>query len=1480
MTSRTLRNRRKVSLNPLDVARTNSAPPNTNPSPTIDSASAAFAFAPPNIIQPNNQQSALQGPSLEEQLAAARQELDQYRLQNLAREVEMRLRAENEARFRDLESRLNTPSTPSVTSPTTNTAREKILLKLDLDSVKKFDSNASASTMRLFFTSLNSLFEDADAVDDDKFCLRVLKSLLDDSASNALELELDRLRRENIPPTYNHAKLFLFDKYHANFTRNMEDAFLTIRQGSDSLLEYAKRFDDILLQIPQRSEDAKISKFINGLSFPLRTEVLGQRRFIKTLQDAIDSAQDKETASRRSAPRDRTFNTTQKKHKGLHDSYRPHKHQETTAYHTFVDDDGLTCCLSDDDVAGDSEVEYAYATMHTSNPNRIKTSAWECPYCDERQRHFKKDCAIWTAETKHVSQNIAAKLIAEKRARTLAQQAANKDTFQHYSSSASQSLSPFPKDPLATHYKDLKINPAIDLVADSAATSHMHHDLTVFTNPARHVNKIRTSNNSCMYSTHKGTLRIPNNTISNHRNHARSLELHNALYVPDLLHPLFSIPAIAEQGFSTHIWPDGFLTCDRLPYANSTFRTNAELVGKRNGNLFYIPASGDNVTTNNLLHTKAMTAMELSKNITATADDVTFNPVFHEHYPPPTLSAKELSANVMHLRLGHLGKTNTRKMATLNYDMKLPTDTHSGLCVGCCRGKQPRTPFPLKSQSSYNVGEHVAIDFKVINSPKSLGGFTYALSFTDHHSNYVVTYLTKGRTKEIVLLYLRRYLAFAHSVTGNKLKFIRWDNGLEFRSSLIKRFTSHFGITNHYTCSDSSVQNGKAERTNRTLADRTRAMLFHAKLPLNLWGELWYTAAYLHNKSPSSSQDPRSIPEAIFFNYATNRPVKISHLRAIGCVASFKDTSLRTGRIAPKATIGIMVGYAHDQKGYRIWDPVKNKIFTSRDIIWSEHQGYDDPAFAFNDDFLSLSDSSPFVTTHEACYLTIDNDPMDPLPTDPKSFTEACKSQLADEWWKSMREEYDALMENHTWDIVRRPIDTPVISSKWVYKTKLDTLGKVERLKSRFTARGFTQRHGINYWDTYAPVLTNAGPRIVTAIAAAYNLPIYQYDISSAFLYGEIDTEIFIEQPKGFTSPQHPPSEWVCRLRKALYGLKQAGRIWNDTFIDWALKAGFKQSVYEPCILIKRTTSKTGKRDFIIIGLHVDDIQLAATNTTLIENMETSLRTHFKLKNLGPAHKLLGYKVTRNTNGSYVLDQAHTIKDLISKFLPSNLHAVRSPTCSRKPAPGDHDPCNKHDFQSLVGSLMFLANSTRPDICHAVNQAARHMQQPSIGHWKDALRILQYLKGTTLKGLIFNPPSRFDKDTRSTKENLPIMAYSDADWGGKDGSSSTTGIYIELAGCPIIWKSSKQKCISLSTLEAEYVAASLASREIMWLRNLLSDLGFTQQHSTNLLCIPIILPFLWTTEQLLINRLPSTLTIKAPFSLQITPPCPRNQSTS
>jgi hypothetical protein len=341
--------------------------------------------------------------------------------------------------------------------------------------------------MRLFFTSLNSLFEDADAIDDDKSCLRVLKSLLDDSASNALELELDRLRDENIPPTYNHAKSFLFDKYHANFTRNMEDAFLFIRQGSDSVLEYAKRFDDILLQIPKRSEGAKISKFVNGLSFPLRTEVLGQRRFIKTLRDAIDTAQDKETATKRSAPRDRTFNSTTKKHKAHrtqpNDSYRPHKHQETTAYHTLVDEDGLPCCLSDDDaVAGDSEVEYAYATMHTSNPNCIKISAWECPYCDEQKHHFKKDCALWTAETKSVSQNTAAKLIAEKHARTLAHTAANKHNLQLYSSSALQSQRPFPQDHLATHYKDLRINPQTDLVADSAATSHMHNDHTVFNN--------------------------------------------------------------------------------------------------------------------------------------------------------------------------------------------------------------------------------------------------------------------------------------------------------------------------------------------------------------------------------------------------------------------------------------------------------------------------------------------------------------------------------------------------------------------------------------------------------------------------------------------------------------------------------------------------------------------------------------------------------------------------------------------------------------------------------------------------------------------------------------------------------------------------------------------------------------------------------------------------------------------------------------
>jgi hypothetical protein len=139
---------------------------------------------------------------------------------------------------------------------------------------------------------------------------------------------------------------------------------------------------------------------------------------------------------------------------------------------------------------------------------------------------------------------------------------------------------------------------------------------------------------------------------------------------------------------------------------------------------------------------------------------------------------------------------------------------------------------------------------------------------------------------------------------------------------------------------------------------------------------------------------------------------------------------------------------------------------------------------------------------------------------------------------------------------------------------------------------------------------------------------------------------------------------------------------------------------------------------------------------------------------------------------------------------------------------------------------MFLANSSCLDICFAVNQAARHIQDPTLAHWKDVIRILQYLRGSLSKGRVFNPTIRFNEDTRTTKENLPIIAYSDANWGGKDSASSTFGIYIELASCLIIWKSSKQKCISLSTLEAEYVAALLVCREIMWIQNLLLELGF------------------------------------------------------
>ena len=247
------------------------------------------------------------------------------------------------------------------------------------------------------------------------------------------------------------------------------------------------------------------------------------------------------------------------------------------------------------------------------------------------------------------------------------------------------------------------------------------------------------------------------------------------------------------------------------------------------------------------------------------------------------------------------------------------------------------------------------------------------------------------------------------------------------------------------------------------------------------------------------------------------------------------------------------------------------------------------------------------------------------MPGDDVTLTshEALNSEFKQEWYQAMKEELGSLMKNNTWELVPRPQKRKVVSCKWVLRVKSDSSGKPIRFKARVVARGFTQIPGIDFKETFAPTLRTTPMRLVWGITAALNLELHHLDVETAFLHGDLEEEIYMEQPPHFKDVEHP--NFVCKLKKAIYGLKQSPRMWHTKLHSYLVKIKFKRLSSEPNLYIR----KDGQ-SFIILGVYVDDLPIASNSIEALRHATHQLQQAFPVKDLGPMEYCLGIKVTRN----------------------------------------------------------------------------------------------------------------------------------------------------------------------------------------------------------------------------------------------------------
>ena len=456
---------------------------------------------------------------------------------------------------------------------------------------------------------------------------------------------------------------------------------------------------------------------------------------------------------------------------------------------------------------------------------------------------------------------------------------------------------------------------------------------------------------------------------------------------------------------------------------------------------------------------------------------------------------------------------------------------------------------------------------------------------------------------------------------------------------------------------------------------------------------------------------------------------------------------------------------------------------------------------------------------------------LDPLlaahEPDPVSWRAAMQSPNRGFWLNAAFEEIRQIVRMGTFELTPDlPLGRRALPSKWVWKTKRLIDGSIERFKARWVVRGDLQKKGIDYNETFAPVANLVTLRLLFALVAFHDLELDQLDVVSAFLNGSIDTAVFLRQPQGFTLDGHS----FCLLRKSLYGLCQAARAWY-TVLDHTLQAlNYRRLTSDLAVWIM---DGVGIDSLQFVAAHVDDMVIGGSRV-FIDKTKQHLRQHFDIKDEGPAHIFIGLRITRNRDlRQLFIDQAHYARDILQTYGMAACNPCfipMKPGDQHLPKPLPHDRLSEDDqrtYQAIIGSLGYLMNCSRPDLAFAVNKLAQFGSAAGLCHLTAAKHVLRYIQHTINSRLSVNCgfSLRGADDLKRSGDELKLSVYFDSSWADDmTDSRSTYGYCIMYGTTTIAWKSRKHRGISLSTTDAEYVAACEATRELMFVLNLFSDL--------------------------------------------------------
>ncbi|GAU23520.1 hypothetical protein TSUD_39990 [Trifolium subterraneum] len=553
------------------------------------------------------------------------------------------------------------------------------------------------------------------------------------------------------------------------------------------------------------------------------------------------------------------------------------------------------------------------------------------------------------------------------------------------------------------------------------------------------------------------------------------------------------------------------------------------------------------------------------------------------------------------------------------------------------------------------------------------------------------------------------------------------------------------GIKRQLTTAYTPQQNGVSERKNKTLLNMVRSMLAGRNVPKTFWPEALKWATYVLNRN--------------------------NHRK----------------KLDSKSTKCILLGSSEESKGYKLYDPVSQRVIVSIDVIFDESKGWNDAHLQDNKQMTNLNNDEGTSQTNEDVEIvqndegftlhedtndqhnnenntdsdqyvdeeSIDSDELPPRIGKKPGYLDDYTSVKCDTWKQAMDQEIEAIERNDTWELVSLPHGAKRIGVKWIYKTKYNEKGEIKKHKARLVAKGYSQQYGIDYNEVFAPVARWDTIRMVLSLAACQNWFVYQLDVNSAFLHGELTENVYIAQPLGY----------------------QKGS--NDKVED----------------------------KILIVSLYVDDLIYTGNDLELFENFNNLMQGKFAMSDLGKMSYFLGVEVIQSEYGIMISQQKYA-KEILARFGMETCNSVGSPIVPGNKLTKDENGklVDATKYKQMVGCLMYLL-ATRPDLAYSACLIARYMDKPTEIHLAAAKKILRYLKGSISLGVLYKRGM-----------NQELVGWTDSDYAGDSDDRKITSCYVFKFGSSVIsWSSKKQPIVALSTTEVEFVAAVSCACQAIWL---------------------------------------------------------------